>query len=335
LVNYESDCAQLELQSDDENSLCDANDDDVSFTEERMLPMSPQSSGEETEYNLFAQSSAEDDNVRNFCGRYPSLLAQSSTVSEDPSLLDNTGIGALCSAYPLPSMKAQQKTVSDKYSDDLTLFLQESTSTTEMYLHPDPTCSEDYSETSRRLGANGCHPSAKDEMLTLLKSSSSSSEDERRLGISCAPVQMAQTTLEDAADVWKRIYAPPEENLPAPTLVRKQKSPWGCGLDASPLSVKSDITESEVGAENTNPFYNIRRYTSCGVVQEEDHPFDEVDSNKCAPRRQPPVRSASFGCGVPEMVRSSLHHQDRVSRRRCECVKCSVTNMYSNLLSKK
>ena len=82
--------------------------------------------------------------------------------------------------------------------------------------------------------------------------------------------------MKDAADVWKRI-------------VQKQKSPWECGLDASPLSVKSDITKSEVGADNANQFYNIRRYTSCGVVQEEDHPFDEVDSDKCGPRRQPPV----------------------------------------------
>lgn len=100
------------------------------------------------------------------------------------------------------------------------------------------------------------------------------------------------------------------------------------------LLVNSDISESEAGAD-PNPFYNIRRYTSCGVVKEEDHPFDEVDTNKCAPKQPPPVRSDSFGCGVPELVRSSLYHKDSASRPRCGCVKCSVTNMYANLMSKK
>jgi hypothetical protein len=34
-----------------------------------------------------------------------------------------------------------------------------------------------------------------------------------------------------------------------------------------------------------NPFYIIRRYATCGLVQEdEEHPFDEVDSTACAPR---------------------------------------------------
>jgi hypothetical protein len=329
VVNYDSDFAQLELQSDDEYSQCDM-EDDVSFSDKRMLPMSPQSLGEETEYNLFSQSSSHDDNVRAYCGRHQSLLTQSSTVSEDLSLQDN--IDTLCLAYPLPQMRFQQKAVLEKYSEDLTLFSQESSST-DIYLQQDTTTSEDYSESSHRLGVKGCHPSVREDNLKLSKSSNSS-EGECRLGISCAPVQISQTTFEDAADVWKRIYAPPEEALPSPTPVRKLRSPWGCGLDASPLSVNSDISEPETGADS-NPFYNIRRYTSCGVVEEEDHPFDEVDTNKCAPKQPPPARSDSFGSGVPEFVWRSLYHKHSASRPRCECVKCSVTNMYADLLSKK
>ena len=336
VVNYDSDFAQLELQSDDEYSQCDMQDD-VSFTDKCMLPTSPQSSGEETEYNLFAQSSADDDNVRAYCGRHQSLLTRSSTVSEDPSVEHN--IDTLCSAYPLPLMRFQQNAVSEKYSEDLTLFSQESSSI-DVYLQQDTTTSEDYSESSHLLGAKGCHPSVREHILKLPKSSSTStrssrsSEGERRLGISCAPVQITQATLEDAANVWERIYAPPKEALPSPTPVQKSRSPWGCGLDASPLSVNSDISESEAGTD-PNPFYNIRRFTSCRVVEEEDHPFDEVDTNKCVPKQPPPASSDSFGCGVPELVRSSLYHKNSARRPRCECVKCSVTNMYANLLLKK
>jgi hypothetical protein len=54
------------------------------------------------------------------------------------------------------------------------------------------------------------------------------------------------------------------------------------------LSVNSDISKSEAGAD-PNPSCNIRWCTSCGVVEEEDHPFDEVDTNKCAPKQPPPV----------------------------------------------
>jgi hypothetical protein len=184
---------------------------------------------------------------------------------------------------------------------------------------------------------------------------SSSSEEEHRLGISC-PAYAAKTTLEDSANVWQRIYAPPEEAPPSPTIVQKEPATWGCGLDASPVSVHSDITDTEETAPTrNNPFYNIRRYAaSCGVVEEEEHPFDEVDSNACAPRPAPrsqaSIQRTSFGCGVPEFVRSiNLTHkgeeelrghnvvtnEHKEIRPRCECVKCSVTNMYANLLAKK
>ena len=114
----------------------------------------------------------------------------------------------------------------------------------------------------------------------------------------------------------------------------KSKNPRGSAVSIH-LPFPSRVTLPNRRLAPIMQFYNIRRYTSCGVVQEEDHPFDEVDSNKCGPRCQPPVRTASFGCGVPEMVRGSLQHQDRVSKPCCKCVKCSVTNMYSYLLSKK
>jgi hypothetical protein len=108
--------------------------------------------------------------------------------------------------------------------------------------------------------------------------------------------------------------------------------PMGMRSRCLSLLVNSDISKSEAGVD---PFYNIGWYTSCGSVKEEDHPFDEVDTNKCGPKQPPPVRSDSFGCGMPELVWSSLYHKDSASRPHCECVKCSVTNMYANLMSKK
>jgi hypothetical protein len=139
--------------------------------------------------------------------------------------------------------------------------------------------------------------------------------------------------------------------------VQKERAIWGCGLDASPVSVHSDITESDavVLTQCRDPFYNIRRYATCGIVQEENHPFDEVDSDVCAPRPTreiAAVKPTSFGCGVPELVRGiNLSHKaeseellghnvvtnetNPSTRPRCECVKCSVTNMYANLLAKK
>lgn len=335
-VNYDSDCAQLELQSDDEYDP----EDDISFTEEEpALPELGTSGSEETEYNLFNQSSVEEDNTP--CGKYPSLLAPTSTVSEDPSLLD--GAAALGMAWPLPHCRNQQDEVVLSGSSDDPLFMQQSTST------------DMYSVSSRRLGATP-HPASvkKHHEKALGASSSSEEQEEHRLGITC-PSYAAKSSLEDAADVWKRIYAPPEEAPPSPTIVQKSRATWGCGLDASPVSVNSDITESEaVAPTRHNPFYNIRRYTaSCGVVEEEDHPFDEVDSDVRAPRpiRPPaPVRQTSFGCGVPRLIGSiNLSHKDNKEevlghsvvnneekkvRPRCECVKCSVTNMYANLLSK-
>lgn len=332
-VNYDSDFAQLELQSDDEYDP----EDDASFTEdEPALPELQNSTSEETEYNLFNQSSVEEDDAP--CGRYPSLLAPTSTVSEDPSLLD--GASALGLAWPLPQCRNMEEEVVLSGSSEDPLFVQQSTST------------ETYSVSSRRLGAAPPPASVKKQQEQEQKqalSSSSSSEDEHRLGI--CPTYAAKSTLKDATDVWKRIYAPPEEAPPSPTIVQKSRATWGCGLDASPVSVNSDISESEaVAPTHHNPFYNIRRYAaSCGVLEEEDHPFDEVDSDVCAPRpaRQAPEQTTSFGCGVPELVKSfNLSHKDnkeellghnivsKPARPRCECVKCSVTNMYASLLAK-
>lgn len=337
-VNYDSDCPQLELQSDDEYDP----EDDISFADPA-LPELAASGSEETEYNLFNQSSVEEDNGTP-CGRYPSLLAPTSTVSEDPSLLGSAS--ALSAAWPLPRCRNQLEAegiILSESSDDI-LFVQQSSST----------------ETSRRLGAAPPPASVQKQQEEAQEvNASSSDEEEHRLGISC-PAYAAKASLEDAADVWKRIYAPPSEDPPSPTVVQKSNATWG--LDASPVSVHSDITESEAAAPAPThipiPFYNIRRYTSCGGVAEEDedHPFDEVDSNACAPRPVRPAvvkRETSFGCGVPELVRSiNLSHRDtkeeesllgqavisneaKPVRPRCDCVKCSVTNMYANLLAKK
>jgi len=330
-VNYDSDFAQLELQSDDEYDP----GDDISFTEEEpALPELAASCSEETEYNLFNQSSVDEDNTPR--ERYPSLLAASSTVSEDPSLM---------SAWPLPHCINQQEEIILSESSDDPLFMKQSASTESLSVSsrrlgvaPPPFCLQKHQEQKDALGA------------------SSSSDEEHRLGISC-PAYATRSTLEDAAGVWKRIYAPPVEAPPSPTIVQKERATWGCGLDADAVSVNSDITESEAPAPtHQNPFYNIRRYgMSCGAAEEaEDHPFDEVDSDACAPRParpQAPARKTSFGCGVPELVRSiNLSHnsneeellghnvvtnEDKPFRPRCECVKCSVTSMYANLLAKK
>ena len=336
-VNYDSDFAQLELHSDDEH---DPEDDDVSFVDDPALPELPASESEETEYNLFNQSSVEEDAGPH--ERYPSLLAPTSTVSEDHSLFGDAS--ALRLAWPLPQCRNVHPEVgTSTSSDDAPLFVQESTS------------SEEYSVSSRCLGAaRAVYPSVKKQRKQQEDvDSSSSGEEEYRLGISC-PAYAAKTTLEDAVDVWKRTYAPPVDAPPSPTIVQKSRATWGCGLDASPISVKSDITESDVPTCN-NPFYNIRRYAaSCGAVEEEEHPFDEVDSNVCAPRPlrpQAPERRPSFGCGVTEIVQcinmahkkderellghSVVTNEKKPVRPHCECVKCSVTNMYVNLLAAK
>jgi hypothetical protein len=341
-VNYDSDFAQLELQSDDEHDP----DDDLSMADDLgpALPELPASESEETEYNLFNQSSIEDDEGSVF-GKYRSLLAPTSTdVSEDPSLLDD-GIAALRLAWPLPQCRNQEDDIVLSGSSDDPLFVvQQSTST------------EVYSVSSHRLGAAPPCAAVQEQMKQEQAADSSESvENEPRLGISC-PAYATKATLEDASNVWQRIYAPPAEAPPSPTVVQKSRATWGCGLDASPVSVDSDITESEaVVPTQHNPFYNIRRYATCGMVQErEEYPFDEVDSNACAPRpahEGGSTQTASYGCGVPDLVRSiNLSHkvkndeilgqevltnEEESARPRCECVKCSVTNMYANLLAKK
>lgn len=83
---------------------------------------------------------------------------------------------------------------------------------------------------------------------------------------------------DDDHEVWdkedkvrQQIYAPPIEFPPFPTVV--------CGFDASPASIHSDITKSYAMVPTQyNPFHDLRRYTTCGVVyEEEEHPFDEED----------------------------------------------------------
>ena len=340
-VNYDSDFVQLELQSDDEHDP----DDELSIPDDLgpALPELPASASEETEYNLFNQSSVEEDEASVF-GKYRSLLAPTSTdVSEDPSLFDD-GIAALGLAWPLPQCRNQEEDIVLSGSSEDPLFVQQSTST------------EVYSVSSRRLGAAPPCGAVQEQLKQKqVLDSSKSGEEESRLGISC-PAYATKSTLEDAADVWQRIYAPPVEAPPSPTVVQKSRATWGCGLDASPVSVHSDITESDaVVPTQHNPFYNIRRYATCGVVhEEEEHPFDEVDSNACAPRptrERKSMQKTSFGCGVPELVRNiNLSHktnsnellghdvvtnEEMLARPRCECVKCSVANMYANLLAKK